>query len=101
MKGSTRRDILAVIHPVGSKSAPEKLVSSAKWNRGSAQLASRLHAPLISPAMVVVSSYLFGSQRSICEMPLLPASKLLQRAGREACQLRATKQAATEARTHL
>ena len=39
---------------------------------------ARLHAPLISPAMVVVNSYLFGSQRSICEMPLLPASKLLQ-----------------------
>ena len=44
--------------------------------------------------MVVVSSYLLGSQRSICEMPLLPASKLLQREGRQACQLRAPKQAA-------
>ena len=49
---------------------------------------------MISPAMVVVSSYLLGSQRSICEMPLLPASKLLQREGRQACQLRAPKQAA-------
>ena len=81
MKGSTRRDILAVIQPVGSKSVcvattREHAVSSALW----LATVTAQHAPLISPAMVVVSSYLLGSQRSICEMPLLPASRLLRKA---------------------